>query len=200
VVGHLGSDTTAREKFPIKDKIPQHNNNRIFGYVMRYSTTTAETVLIDDADPFKMICSSLPSSTVSTTLPSAYRIKGVRLSGLGDGSGVSNIILKWGDDRGPDQNFPFQYDATAERSVFVPTPKNSFLSKWLDIANITGTTTMFTLDYTGLNGTFYLDVHVDYLFSPKVGVAGPTVASGDDGIVYPNFPSSGSLAIVGFYV
>jgi hypothetical protein len=169
----------------------------MWGRVLRYDSETAEAVVVSDLDLFKTMVSSISGSTNSTTLPTALRLRGIRLSGSGDGTGSSIVILKWGDNRGPDRNYTLTFPATGERSSFYPVPENSLLNLWFDVAQTAGTT-MFELDSTHLVGRLFVDVHVDYLFGTNLGVAGPTVGSNDDGVIYPNLPSGGTLTIVGF--
>jgi hypothetical protein len=153
--------------------------------------------LISSADFFKMMVASLSGSTASTTVMSAYRIRGIRLSIEGDGAGTSVVIFKWGDDRGPDRNFVLTCPATGQKSMSVPINPHSFNDLWLDIANASSST-LIDLDYSDLNGTFYLDITLDFLISPGYGTAGPTVGSSDVGLLYPNLPAAGNLELFGF--
>jgi len=168
-------------------RIPDINNNPSWSRVIRYEASTAvgdETFYAKDL--LSCIVSSENGTTSSTTVVSAIKIRGIKLTLLGDGTGVSQVGLTWESDRSSDVKKGIFATATGVTTKMFPPPKNSFPAMWLDVDIVTGSESVFKVDTTDLAGCLLMDLHVDIKVGP--GTAGPTVSSSEDGVYFPALP------------
>ncbi len=157
------------------------------------STSTSASVSFIDSTFNNMMCCSINGSTSSTPIINSYRIRHVRLIGLGDGTGNSVVDFTWGNDNGPDKTHSLAFGPTDPvECVLTPDPMSE-VARWKDLNGVTGTESMFEMDLSGLAGTVYLKIYFDLVYSYDTrGGSGPTCASATDGIWYPPIPLASS--------
>jgi hypothetical protein len=176
--------------------ITKVNPTPIQSRTIRYICTDTGTYTFYDTDLFKMICCTVDGGTGSHSIMTSLKLRFIKLTVIGDGSGVSEVVFEWGQDRGPDKKTAFLAGPTEPESTIIRPLPGSFTAMWFDLDVLTGSDTMFVVDTTNLAGELLMDIHFDYVMTfDGYALTGPTALSGTDGIFYPKLPAA-QLAFV----
>jgi len=179
----------ALESWEVENELEMSNTPIHTRSVCWYATSTTSANFLA-GDFLKMMCCSVNGSTSSAPAINSYRIRHVRLIGVGDGTGNSRVDFTWANDNGPDNTHTLVFGPTDPvECVIYPNPLSE-VARWKD-ENSFPTESMFVIDPGDLTGTIYLKVYFDLIYATDdPTTSGATAASGTAGIFYPLLPSS----------
>lgn len=170
--------------------ISQISNEPIWSRVIRYECSTATPNIFLDTDlSLNLMISSLSGSTTLTCCVQAAKIVGIKFTGIGDGTGVSTIVLRWSGDRSPDKSRTFMFGPTIPEKLMFRPPPSSLCSFWFDSNAATGDS-VFTVDTSGLNGCLLMDLHLNIVLGDPNLSTSTAVGSAEQGLIFPSLPIS----------
>lgn len=157
--------------------------------VIRYYTSTANTINITRLDLLHMLISTRTASTTATTIFESVKLDMIRIALIADDTADGGgVTLTWNGDRGPDTCETI-FGGVGVPSVLTTRPPEGTLAGYWSTLGVDESEQLFSIDMSDSGFTAFVDLHIRYVVgngaTSDITLNAPASYNGISAIILP---------------